>query len=1129
MRTWTAEQKNVIEHTGGNLLVSAAAGSGKTAVLVERIAALITEKGASIEDMLVVTFTNAAASEMKSRISDRLAAAASVDTSEHIEEQLSAVNAAHIQTIHSFCTEVIRKYYYIVQLPPNFRILDEAEAVVMRRNALEELFAMCYEEDDADFLKLVEFFVRSDRDDPLADLISRLYAFTREQPDPERWFDSSISLYSESTAWLDEFTSSINERLSKALSHYDEAIELCSENGTPASDFEAVHKALVKNRDTIMQILSTGSMESRLPLWSSARSASIRANDSMNPEQFFRVKQLHGKGWKLFSECKAEALEIGGEQEQKRQLAALKPIVESLKAVLLRYDTMLSDKKITRGAIEMSDIQQYALKCVSDERVAEQYRELFKYIFIDEYQDSNLLQEAILTRISDGSNLFMVGDIKQSIYRFRLADPSLFVSRLNDPDDKKIFLSANFRSDGKVLDAINDVFSFLMTEQTSSIDYDRRQRLTAGSSFPDDGLRGAELLLIPETGEKMRRADEAQAIASKIAAIVGREDIYDVKTQSTRKCRYGDIAVLMRSVRDKTDEYINCFSSHGIPVSSDSGSSFFDSEEISVMLALLNILDNYYYDNALITVLRSPIGGFNEEELACVRIDSPDASFAEAFLEASRKDDSLGKKAAEFLQHLESWRFDSQIMQIHELLYKIYEETGYLSYVTGLPGGNSRYDNLMLLASRAGSYCTAESRGVSGFLRFVEFLKSADKDLDTAKAAAGGEDAVRIMTVHKSKGLEFPIVFYANIPASISLSAPASGVFLHQTKGISMDYFDPIKRYTLTNISKAIVGGSVRSEETAEEIRILYVALTRAINKLYVAVTAKSVDELINAALNIGEPSDILSARNSALWLCAPIIRSSLQQEICGVKLPIAHAPHWNIEAAENSFTVIEPDGSVQEPARDALLSPEQIDILNWKDKNRRSALPSKSSVTALSNDDRDVNANKEAMERGSAIHTVMRHIDFASVHSAGDVSALIADLHNRAILSEDEAGYIDAEKIYKFVSSPFGQSLATKDLYRETPFSFFWPPEADIENRTIVQGIIDCYYYNGDGSITLLDYKTDRFSCPAAEQAKKHSKQLAIYAAALETLLHKTVKNKIIVFLNYSSVEDKYEINIDL
>lgn len=1121
MRNWTKEQKSVIAHTSGNLLVSAAAGSGKTAVLVERIAELIINHGASIEDMLVVTFTNAAAAEMKSRIADRLTEEAAINTSEHIAEQLSVVNSAHIQTIHSFCTEVIRKYYYVVQLPPNFRILDEAEAVVMRRNALEELFGLCYSENDADFIKLVEFFVRSDRDDQLMELLSRLYMFTREQPDPNEWFDFSISNYSVSTGWLDEFKNSINEKLSIALHNYDEAIALCySASGDIADGFSSVYKALTKNRSTIMQILNTDTLEDRLPMWSSARSASIRANSDMNPELLYNIQRLHNKGWQLFSSCKADSLEIGSEQEQKMQLANLCHVAEALKSVLLRYEAMLNEKKITRGAIEMADIQQYALKCVSDTRVAEQYKELFKYIFIDEYQDSNLLQEEILTRISSGSNLFMVGDIKQSIYRFRLADPSLFISRLSDPSDEKIFLSTNFRSDEKVLEAVNDVFSFLMTGQTASIDYDENQKLSAGSRFPEQGLRGADLLIVTETGENTRRSDEAKAVAEKIMSLVGREEIYDAKTNSLRKCRYSDIAVLMRSVRDKTDEYISCFSSYGIPVSADSGSSFFDSEEISVIIALLSILDNYYYDNALLTVLRSVIGGFDEEELAYIRIDMPDSSFAEALAAASQKDSALGRKASAFLKQLDNWRFDSGIMQIHELLYKIYEDTGYLSYVSGLPAGNARYDNLMLLASRAQSYCTADSRGLSGFLRFIEFLKNADKDMDTARTASDNEDAVRIMTVHKSKGLEFPIVFYANIPNSISLSSPAAGVFLHQSKGISMDYYNPERRYTLPNISKAIVGNAVRSEEIAEEIRILYVALTRAINKLYIVVSTESPENLINSSLGIEDSFDILSVRSSGLWLCAAILRSCIPSELCGITLPFSSTRHWGVETPKNTVFEVKQDEGCPSVIRNSRLTPEQIDILNWKSQKPFSLLPTKTSVTELSSDRLSGSSNKKAMERGSAMHIVMRHIDFGSIHSVKDVSELITDLQNRAILTGDEASYIDAEKIYSFASSSLGRVLSEKELFRETPFSFFRASDADGEPKTIVQGIIDCYYYNDDGSITLIDYKTDRFSCSPAEQAKKHAKQLSIYADALEKILHKPVKNKVIVFLNYAYVE---------
>ena len=1121
MRNWTKEQKSVIAHTGGNLLVSAAAGSGKTAVLVERIADLIINRGESIEGMLVVTFTNAAAAEMKSRIAERLAEEAAANTSEHIAEQLSAVNSAHIQTIHSFCTEVIRKYYYAVQLPPNFRILDEAEAVVMRRNTLDELFGLCYSEEDGDFIKLVEFFVRSDRDDQLMELLSRLYMFTREQPDPDKWFDFSIANYSDNTGWLDEFKAGVNEKLSMAVRHYDEAAALCrTESGNIADGFSSVYKALAKNRGTIMQILNTETLEDRLQLWSAARSASFRTNSDMNPELLYKVRSLHSKGWQLFSSCKADSLEIGSEQEQKKQLESLRPVAEALKAVLFRYEAMLNEKKTTRGAIEMADIQQYALKCVSDTRVAEQYKALFKYIFIDEYQDSNLLQEEILTCISSGSNLFMVGDIKQSIYRFRLADPSLFISRLNDPSDKKIFLSTNFRSDEKVLEAVNDVFSFLMTAQTASIDYDENQRLSAGNSFSEHGLRGADLLIVAETGEKTRRSDEAKAVAEKIVSLVGREEIYDAKTNSLRKCRYSDIAVLMRSVRDKTDEYISTFAAYGIPVSADSGNSFFDSEEISVIIALLSILDNYYYDNALLTVLRSVIGGFNEEELAYIRIESPDASFAEAFAAVARTDSVLGKKASAFLKQLDNWRFDAGIMPIHELLYKIYEVTGYLSYVSGLPSGNAGHDNLMLLASRAQSYCTADSRGLSGFLRFVEFLKNADKDMDTARTASDSEDAVRIMTVHKSKGLEFPIVFYANIPSNISLSSPAAGVFLHQSKGISMDYYNPEKRYTLPCISKAIVGSAVRSEEIAEEIRILYVALTRAINKLYVVVSAESAEDLINSALAIEEPFDILSSRSSALWLCAAVLRSSLQSELCGIALPLSGSRHWNIEIPENAVFDTNRAENLSSVLRDGRLTPEQIDILNWESQAPLSTLPTKASVTELSSDKLGSSANKKAMERGSAMHIVMRHIDFGAIHSAKDVSEFINALQRRAILTEDEASYIDAEKIYSFTVSPFGRALSEKELFRETPFSFFWPSGDGSEAKTIVQGIIDCYYYNDDGSITLIDYKTDRFSCSPSEQAKKHAKQLSIYADALEKILHKPVKNKVIVFLNYAYVE---------
>lgn len=888
---WTDEQWKAITARGNNILVAAAAGSGKTAVLVERIIQLITDRNqpVDVDQLLVVTFTNAAAQEMRQRIGQALEKALMKEPhSQHLRRQLALLNRAQISTLHAFCLSVVRQYYYLLDLDPRFRLANETEAELLKEEVLEELLEEEYgRPDNEQFLALVDSYTSDRGDGELAALINKVYTFSRSHPNPDIWLNQMAAMYEvkadqtlDELPWGRELLRSVRRDVEGCLSLLKQAIAWSKAPDGPAGYAEQLQEEL----EQIERL-------SHAPSWEAMRDAFLQVEigrlkplrTEVNPDLQEKVKKARETVKKQLK--KLESLFQGSTQELLDDLARLAPHVQTLVRLVRTFGERYWLVKKARGLVDFNDLEHLALALLSGgssqmnqteslrgepnfpesggERgddwfpsaIAQQFRHQFAEILVDEYQDTNMVQETILQLLSRGNNLFMVGDVKQSIYRFRLAEPNLFLAKYKTftPDGKgpglRIDLSKNFRSRPEVLEGTNFLFYQLMDEEVGEIDYDEQAALKAGSQYPEQKARPVELLVINKgepvetDGEEEQAKEEeletaqleARLIARQIKALI--EEAYQVLDKESGEMRnitYRDMVILMRSM-PWAPVMMEELGAAGIPVYAELSTGYFEAVEISTMLSILKVIDNPDQDIPLAAVLRSPLVGLTENELAQVRLQQKQGSYYTAFKTACQTlaETSLGQKLNRFYEQLQIWRARAREGALAELIWQIYRETGYYDYVGGLPGGKERQANLRALYDRARSFESTSFRGLYRFLRFIDRLEDRGDDLGAARALGEQEDVVRLMTIHKSKGLEFPVVFVAGLGQLFNSRHLSSSVLLHKELGFGLRFVDPEARLAYPTLSQLALKERLKREMLAEEMRILYVALTRAREKLY--------------------------------------------------------------------------------------------------------------------------------------------------------------------------------------------------------------------------------------------------------------------------------------------------------
>ncbi|GAB1476276.1 helicase-exonuclease AddAB subunit AddA [Bacillota bacterium] len=1116
---WTEEQKQAIEIKDKSILVSAAAGSGKTAVLVERIKQIIQMDRISLDELLVVTFTNAAASEMREKIVSA------------IPEQMDQIHKAHISTFHSFALDVIRRYFHLINIQPGFKICDETQRILLQNDAMDRLFAEGFGSGREDFIKFLRLYGGSRNEDAVKDMIFEVHRFIQSLPDPIDWLDRSIEFLAEdpeafiSSPIYEELLDNIREDVSRAVSDLKTVLEIVSSGNINSlipkakADLETaeqIARSFERDFDTGRQVLS-GVAFQRFTVAKDDKADYETVKDGVDILRD-RAKDTLKRLGKRY--CVKTMAEYADEMNRTYEPALL------LKELVLKFDLIYKELKRKKNLLDFSDIEHYALDILSHEGAASEYRDKFKYIFIDEYQDSNLVQEAIISKIQRHDNLFMVGDVKQSIYKFRLAEPEIFIKKYElfrdspGPSSMKLDLNRNFRSKGPIIDMVNHLFSRIMNKRSSGIEYDDDAALYKGVSYRGPLEHQVEFHLIDDKNiddadiddeiKAMKKAEiEALAAASHIKKARGMP-FYDEKNKEERKLLYKDIVILLRSASGLADIYREALEQEGIPAYMDTGEGYFDTVEISVFLNLLKIIDNKKQDLPLISVMRSPIFGFTIEELALIRSEFRNGPYFKAMSSyaACGEDEFLRRKCEHTFSELSMWRKQAKFLPLPDFIWKMIQSTGYYDYIGALPGGVQRQANLRSLADKAMIYEDNSGRGLFGFINYVEAMKAKKISEAPVKLIGESDDVVRIMTVHKSKGLEYPMVLLGGLGRLFHREGGRT-VSLHKDLGISIRQIDEGRCSYRQTILQKLIDDRVAREAIAEEIRILYVALTRGMDKLVLIGTARDAEELYERA-QAGSTSGPVKGR-CYLDFLLPGLEGNYNVRYCfhgRESMSIAK------KETEGKKTVLRREMATGFSPEDSISN--QVEgRLSWNYEYAAALLSkSKYSVSELYRTERRKRkAIGEAVlgrntDRGNAYHTIMEHIQLdADDYSVSSIENFTESLAKREILSEEDISLVDLGKISRFLQSGLGERLRKSEkVYRETAFNLMQESGGE---EIMVQGIIDCNFIEDD-QLILIDFKSDYTD--GSEKSIKalvdaYRPQLLLYKEALQQIRKIPVK----------------------
>ena len=1180
MNNWTKEQLQAIDARDSNLLVTAAAGSGKTAVLVERIIRMICRDGLSIENLLIVTFTNAAAGEMREKITAAIIKEieAMPDHQDHLRYQLQMIGRSSICTLHAFCTSIVRDNFHLLDIDPKFRIGDTAECSILRREAVEEILEEAYDNGSAHFLDLVERFAGNRSDQAVEDLILRTHNFIQSQPEPLAWLTEKIRIFALTeeefveSQWADNILRDMQSRINAADDLFAAAFALIDQHASLEGYRPALEDDLVQTGQlTHAARLGLPALTDKITALHFTRLGRVARDCDPNLQE--RAKGLRNEGKKILQELTriTQGKNIAQFMAELRQMSsAMQALVELVADFNRRYQ----EKKAEKGMLDFNDLEHYALQVLSNPDCARQYREKYQYIFVDEYQDSNLVQETLLQSIKSEHNLFMVGDVKQSIYRFRLADPTLFIAKYNtfvsEPSalNRRIDLGKNFRSRQEILDGINYLFKHIMSEPLGEIDYDESCYLYYGSNMEAQEDARIEVLLLEkdpalleldEDQEELSDIEiEARLAAQRIHQLVGLT-IYDPREKCHRPLQYRDMVILMRSTKNRADVYLDTLSAQGIPVYADVNNGYFENLEVEMFLNLLRIIDNKKQDIPLLSVLRSPLAKFTLEDLIDIRRNSRAAYLYQAAEECMQnQSDDLSRRLTCFWEQISHWKNKARFMPIDELIWEIMLETDYYYYVSAMPGGLQRQANLRILLDRARQFQTSSLKGLYNFLRFVDSLQTdRGGDMGNARLLSEKDNVVRIMSIHKSKGLEFPVVIMAGLGKQFNLSDTNAAVLFHKDLGIGPMFVDPQARVKCNSLARIAIQGQLKTENLSEEMRILYVGCTRAINKLILLGSLKNLPALTqkwSSSLNLYG----LSKANTFMDWIGPvllrhpdgqILRDLLAEEFDPRQI-IRDDSSWDIkiaspaafgpslaEAPSQASTVLQ---ELQNFKRETP-SPEAALInhrLNWDYPYRAAeTIPSKRSVSSIKKlknnnwpanlpdiplllpgpvfiNPPDSTAALSGAGKGTIMHLVMQYLDLTRVGSTTEIDCQLQEMIVQGLLVEDEMRAVQTEKIAHFFASSLGQRmLHSSQVYREVPFNLVCKAAQVLEDinagdeELLVQGVIDLYFVEGD-DLVLVDYKTDYISAQnRAALIAQYTVQINMYRQALESILQKKVK----------------------
>ena len=1134
----------------------------------------------------MVTFTNAAASEMRERVLDAIYKKLDREPdNEVLLRQVTLLNKANICTIDAFCLDIVRQNFYMLDnMSPNFRIADNTEIELLKQEVIEEIFNNKYEEENEDFYKLIHTYTSYKDDTPLKDLVIKIYTYIQSNPFPNKWLREKVEMFNikdeldinfAKTPWGKELIAEINDELVDAIYSLEDISEKLSLE-------PELQKFWITIRDDIDKLQG---LKNNLDNWDKAYEINQTLKFVTWPRQTSHLplkdeaKQVRDDVKKKIKKVLDKIL-ICNSRQANEDIYDMYNILRKLEELVLEFETEFSKKKRERNIVDFHDIEHFALEILLKEKdgqiiptdIAKKYQEKFEEIAIDEYQDSNLVQEYILSSVSNGKNIFMVGDVKQSIYKFRQAMPELFIQKYNtyklkeekkEADNLKIQLFKNFRSRDNVLDFTNDIFQNIMSENLGDINYNKDEYLNLGANYPKNEVNNLKTeihiidtsqkeeqeesnLEIDNNEERLEDAElEARFVANKIKELIDNKiQVWDIKQEKYRDIAKKDIVILLRATSNLAPIYEQELINMGISTFSDSSQEYLDSIEIQTIMSVLKVIDNPMNDIPLVTVLRSFIGKFTDNDLIKIRLTDKTDNFYTCMEKAVVDvDDKLRNKIQNFFKNIQKWRKEQEYLALDELIWKIYTETGFYNYVGLMPNGDLRQANLKMLFQKAKIFESSNFKGLYNFINFIDKLKLSSGDMGAAKIIGENDDVVRIMSIHKSKGLEFPVVFLSSTNKQFNLTDLYENVLLHQNLGIGAKYIDYDKQIEYDTLSKAAIKNKIFIETLSEEMRILYVALTRAKEKIFITginnnfeENIKKIEEQVKRYKRTDNKINPILVKKYKKYLDWILLVYEYEKENIGDKIQLE--VHYKQELLKSLKQEITEEIDVVEKLENTDINQKRLkeieNILNYEYPNKIDCrIPTKTSVTAL----KQLKKQEESIEKiefatpkfindtdiekisparvGTLVHMCLQKLNPKIDYNFDKINALINELEAKKIITAKEAKSIDARKVLEFTKSKIWEELKfAKEIEQEKPFYINFPAQEFFEEQTdeniLVQGIIDLYYIDKDDKLKLVDYKTDYVKVGNENELReKYKTQIELYSRALEKAFGKKVDEK--------------------
>lgn len=1146
MPKWTPQQNNAITARGRNILVSAAAGSGKTAVLVERVIKKITDSKnpVDIDKLLIVTFTNNAASEMKFRITKSLKEILRKEPfNQNAQRQLNLMPNAKICTIDSFCINLVRENFFELGINQDFTNLDENEASLLEDEIISNLTDELFENNDEEFIKLVEQFNTPGNEKPFINAVKKVRRFIYAQPFPYSWAYKMSELYNSNTAfenskWFEYIKDEADYLISIAKKCVNNNLALLNQidDSKLNEKFENLFlndKSLIDNVSDLLNTSWDDLVKLGVPSF-----ARLVSTAKLDEELASEIKANRNTYTNIIKK-EIPAFLICSKEDYVKSLNTLYPIIKKLIDFVKIIDARLIVEKNERNSYSFSDTEHFAINLlftpdgdkIIKKELADRLSAEFEEILVDEYQDTNEAQDLLFAYLSNGHNLFTVGDVKQSIYRFRLAMPNIFNSRRKlytdyNPNDNekssKIILDKNFRSSKGICEYVNFIFSKVMSERVGELDYDAQNRLNFGADYKKNDIPSAQIHILDGAKGEETDTREAMQIAKLIRKkIDSKEQIKD--GDEYRDIRYSDFAILFRSMKNHVDSYVEVFTDMSIPVQCDNSSNLFENNEIKLILSLLRTIDNPTKDISLLSTMMSPVYAFTADELAQIRIENKRKNFYFSVV------NSQNEKVLNFLEDIKNLKKLSVTMSVSNFIRYLVENKGIVAFINAMGNGEQRYQNILALISFAQKFDSGVNIGLTSFIRYIDKIIDTDKGIDSKSIVSGKDDAVTIMTVHHSKGLEFPICILAGAARNYNTGELTENLLINTVYGFGLKVHNEERMYNIQSIPYSVIKSKSANELMSENLRVLYVAMTRAKEQFITFISCQNIErkmQTLYSKLIDGEitPYSVKSCKSDAdiILLCSLFHQNAGQlRELAGCRL-FANPADFDMSIDIDKSEGFEEDEIKPEKAEYQEGTAKEIaEKLSYKyDYLPLSNVTSK--MTASSLDDSDTNfeyitsskpafMNKAEMTpamRGTAMHTFMQFCNYNLAKDNLDIE--IENLVSGGFITEEQGKSLDKKRLASFFNSPLAKRMFNSDkIYREIKVSTFLSANEvygiDFDDKILVQGIADCVFEES-GQLVLVDYKTDRVK-DENELLERYKKQLTFYKYAIEKTLKMPVK----------------------